>query len=111
MTPEELELITVEIVAYAGDARSKYVEALNYANEGNFGEAEKLIEEASELINEAHKVQTNMIQMEAAGNKVDVSFLMVHAQDHLMNAITIKELAQEIVWMKEGITDEDGNVH
>ena len=33
MTPEELELITVEIVAYAGDARSKYVEALNYANE------------------------------------------------------------------------------
>ena len=28
MTPEELELITVEIVAYAGDARSKYVEAL-----------------------------------------------------------------------------------
>ena len=50
MTPEELELITVEIVAYAGDARSKYVEALNYANEGNFGEAEKLIEEASELI-------------------------------------------------------------
>ena len=89
MTPEELELITVEIVAYAGDARSKYVEALNYANEGNFGEAEKLIEEASELINEAHKVQTNMIQMEAAGNKVDVSFLMVHAQDHLMTVMLL----------------------
>lgn len=28
MTPEELELITVEIVAYAGDARSKYVEGV-----------------------------------------------------------------------------------
>ena len=96
MTPEELELITVE-VAYAGDARSKYVEALNYANEGNFGEAEKLIEEASELINEAHKVQTNMIQMEAAGNKVDVSFLMVHAQDHLMTVMLLRDIVKNFV--------------
>jgi len=94
MTPEELELITVEIVAYAG---SKYVEALNYANEGNFGEAEKLIEEASELINEAHKVQTNMIQMEAAGNKVDVSFLMVHAQDHLMTVMLLRDIVKNFV--------------
>ena len=94
MTPEELELITVEIVAYA---RSKYVEALNYANEGNFGEAEKLIEEASELINEAHKVQTNMIQMEAAGNKVDVSFLMVHAQDHLMTVMLLRDIVKNFV--------------
>ena len=95
MTPEELELITVEIVAYAGDARSKYVEALNYANEGNFGEAEKLIEEASELINEAHKVQTNMIQMEAAGN--NVSFLMVHAQDHLMTVMLLRDIVKNFV--------------
>ena len=95
MTPEELELITVEIVAYAGDARSKYVEALNYANEGNFGEAEKLIEEASELINEAHKV--HMIQMEAAGNKVDVSFLMVHAQDHLMTVMLLRDIVKNFV--------------
>ena len=85
MTPEELELITVEIVA------------LNYANEGNFGEAEKLIEEASELINEAHKVQTNMIQMEAAGNKVDVSFLMVHAQDHLMTVMLLRDIVKNFV--------------
>ena len=97
MTPEELELVTVEIVAYAGDARSKYVEALNYANEGNFEAAERLIEEASELITEAHKVQTSMIQMEAAGNKVEVSFLMVHAQDHLMTSMLARELAEEII--------------
>lgn len=71
--------------------------ALNYANEGNFGEAEKLIEEASELINEAHKVQTNMIQMEAAGNKVGVSFLMVHAQDHLMTVMLLRDIVKNFV--------------
>ena len=60
-------------------------------------EAEKLIEEASELINEAHKVQTNMIQMEAAGNKVDVSFLMVHAQDHLMTVMLLRDIVKNFV--------------
>ena len=94
---EKIDSIAVAKEAYAGDARSKYVEALNYANEGNFGEAEKLIEEASELINEAHKVQTNMIQMEAAGNKVDVSFLMVHAQDHLMTVMLLRDIVKNFV--------------
>ena len=28
MTQEEMELTTVEIIAYAGDARSKYIEAM-----------------------------------------------------------------------------------
>ena len=97
MTPEELELVTVEIEAYAGDARSKYVEALNYANDGNFEEAERLIDEAAELITEAHKVQTSMIQMEAAGNKVEVSFLMVHAQDHLMTVMLLRDIVKNFV--------------
>ena len=73
MTPEELELITVEIVAYAGDARSKYVEALNYANEGNFGEAEKLIEEASELINEQDHLMTVMLLRDIVKNFVNLA--------------------------------------
>ncbi|ENA0413451.1 PTS lactose/cellobiose transporter subunit IIA, partial [Listeria monocytogenes] len=34
---------------------------------------------------------------EARGEKAEVSLLLVHAQDHLMNAITFKDLAKEIV--------------
>ena len=60
MTIEELEFTTLEIVAYAGDARSKYIQALNFANEGKFDEAENLIKEASEFIDEAHKTQTKI---------------------------------------------------
>lgn len=97
MTPQELELITIEIVAYAGDARSKYIKALNCANNGEFEESERLIEEASELITEAHKVQTSMIQMEAAGNKVEVGFLMVHAQDHLMTVMLLRDIVKSFV--------------
>jgi len=54
-------------------------------------------------VNEAHKIQTNLVQGEVRGEKTEVTLLMVHAQDHLMNAITIKDLATEFVDMYETI--------
>lgn len=103
MTSQELEFITLEIVAYAGDARSKYIQALNLANDGKFDEAEKLIGEASEFIDEAHKTQTKMIQMEASGEKVDMSFLMAHAQDHLMTVMLLRDIVNSFINMYKKI--------
>ncbi|MNW57331.1 Lichenan-specific phosphotransferase enzyme IIA component [compost metagenome] len=45
----------------------------------------------------AHKIQTSLLQQEASGNKYEVSVLLIHAQDHLMNAITVIDLAETIV--------------
>lgn len=97
MTNEELELTTIEIVAYAGDARSKYIAALNAADEKDYEKAEKLIEEGNELINQAHGVQTKMIQMEAQGEKIPVGFLTVHAQDHLMTVMLLRDLVKNFI--------------
>ncbi len=97
MTNEELELTTIEIVAYAGDARSKYIEALNAADEKDYEKAEKLIEEGNELITQAHNVQTKMIQMEAQGQKIPVGFLTVHAQDHLMTVMLLRDLVKNFI--------------
>ncbi|MDR4151396.1 hypothetical protein FO584_33655, partial [Bacillus thuringiensis] len=41
--------------------------------------------------------QTERIQSEARGEKTEVSVLLIHAQDHSMNAITVKELAAEFI--------------
>ena len=68
MNREEVQLLGFEIVAYAGDARSKLLEALNAANEGDFEKAEQLTEEANECIANAHKAQTNLLAQEAQGN-------------------------------------------
>ena len=46
MTKEDVTMIGFEIVAYAGDARSKLMIALNKAQNGEFEEAEKLVKEA-----------------------------------------------------------------
>ena len=48
MNREEITMLGFEIVAYAGDARSKLLESLNAARSGDFARAESLIEEANE---------------------------------------------------------------
>ena len=40
MNKEEVQLLGFEIVAYAGDARSKLMEALKAAENGDFAKAE-----------------------------------------------------------------------
>ena len=59
MNKEEVQLLGFEIVAYAGDARSKLVEALKAAENGDFAKAESLVEEAGACIAEAHKSQND----------------------------------------------------
>ncbi|TDQ37690.1 PTS system cellobiose-specific IIA component [Aureibacillus halotolerans] len=111
----ELGLIEkiMTLIANSGDARSKAMEAIKVSKENDFENANSLLEVAStELIN-AHRVQTQLIQEEAAGNKQDITLLMIHAQDHLMNSMTVKELAVELVSLHKRIHTieiEKGNV-
>ena len=48
MNREEITLLGFEIVAYAGDARSKFLEALKAAQDGDYAKAEELIAAGSE---------------------------------------------------------------
>ena len=61
MNREEVQLLGFEIVAYAGDARSKFLEALT-AQEGEYDKAESLIEEGNQCIADAHRAQTSLLQ-------------------------------------------------
>ena len=49
-----------------------------------------------------------VIQNEAGGEKTDMTLLMVHAQDHLMNAMTVKDLAAELVEIYEKVSLQGG---
>lgn len=93
----EYENIVMNIIVNGGNARSHAMTAIQLAKSGKIEEARKEIEEAEKELAKAHEVQTQLIQDEAAGNAKEVTLLMVHAQDHLMNAITVKDLAQEFI--------------
>lgn len=93
----EFEMIIMNLLNYSGEARSFSMEAIQYAKDGELEKAKKSIEEAEQRISLAHKFQTSLIHSEAQGEKLNISLLLVHAQDHLMNAITIKDMANEFV--------------
>jgi len=89
--------VALQIVLNGGDARSKALKAIRSAREGDLETAEKLMMESEEAILKAHQAQTSLIQAEARGEHISLSLLMVHAQDHIMNAMTVKDLANELI--------------
>ncbi|MBO0462588.1 MULTISPECIES: PTS lactose/cellobiose transporter subunit IIA [unclassified Enterococcus] len=96
MNREEVAMIGFEVVAFAGEARSKLMEALNYAEQKNFELADQLVEEANNSLIEAHKSQTQMLAAEASGENIEVGFIMVHAQDHLMTTMLLKDTIKHL---------------
>lgn len=85
------------LIMHSGEARSYSMEAIVAAKEGKIKEANELILKADEELGEAHNMQTSLIQAEAGGEKIEMSLLMVHAQDHFMTTMTLKDLAKEII--------------
>ena len=96
MNKEEVAMVGFEVVAYAGEARSKLMEALSHAEKGEFDAADKLVAEANSSLLEAHKSQTQMLAAEARGENIEVGFIMVHAQDHLMTTILLKDTIKHL---------------
>lgn len=96
---EELETTIMTIIGFAGDARSKAFTALDHAKKGEFEEADRLIEEASANLHEAHEGQTNLLIAEAQGKKMEIGVLLIHSQDHLMTAMLAYDLIKEMIDM------------
>lgn len=105
------EEIPFQLIAKAGDARSYAYEALEVAKSGKFDEAFEILDKCETLLNEAHKVQFEIICQESTGGcDVTLSFLMVHAQDHLMTAILAAELIKEQIETRKYFTEKIENL-
>lgn len=91
VTKEDISMTGFAIVAYAGDAKSALIKALDNAREGKIDEAKKLVEEANQSIVDAHNEQTKLLANEAGGMDMDVTFIMVHGQDTLMTTMMLMD--------------------
>lgn len=90
-------MVAMEIVAYSGDARTKYLSAMDKIADKDFDSAEALIKEGDDLILSAHNQQTDLIAKEAMGEDIEIGFLTVHAQDHLMTAMLLSDIDKRLV--------------
>ena len=95
----DVETIVMELVVNGGNARSSAIEAINAARDRDFATAEAKMAECAETLNAAHEFQTKLLSEEANGNKTECSLLLVHGQDHLMNAMTVRDLAEQMIEM------------
>lgn len=94
---EELYSIAFEIIAEVGDARSKYVSAINEARNGRIEEARALIAEGAEAFSRGHEAHAKLIQGEACGIPTNMNLMLTHAEDQLMSAESFGILAEAFV--------------
>lgn len=93
---EDLEIISCQIIAASGGAKSNYVEAIGLAKQGKFEEAEIMIKEGAEIFLQGHEAHAKLLQLSAEGH-LEIPLLLMHAEDQMMNCETMKIVATEII--------------
>ena len=94
---DEQEQVVINLIVNSGSARSSAIEAIQYAKAGDIKKAEESLQTAKETVNDAHHSQTELIQAEIRGEKSPLNLFTAHAQDHLMTALVVIDLAQEFI--------------
>lgn len=83
MEKKLFEEVSMMIVAYAGEAKSKAIEAIDLAEEGKFEEADAKIEEAYESLKNAGQEHFKALQADING-ELALNLLLMHAEDQFI---------------------------
>ena len=102
---EGLELIAFEIISNVGMAKSLAIEALRDVISGKYEEGKSKLNEASEYLVKGHHAHADLIQKEASGEKIEFSLIVMHAEDQMMAAETIKSLVEEMIEMYKDLKE------
>lgn len=103
----EFEQSILDIIRHSGEARNQAISAIAAAKEDDFEKAKDKLRQVDQLLIKAHQKQTELIQLEASGVQIPSSLLLSHGQDHLMNAMMIKEMAYEFIDLYQRLADND----
>ncbi|EJB9340927.1 PTS lactose/cellobiose transporter subunit IIA [Salmonella enterica] len=95
------ESTVMELLIYAGQARSDAMEAIAASRRKEWDTANSLMLSSEAACREAHKIQTALIGLDEGTGKVTVNLILVHAQDHLMAAMLCQDLARELVDLRK----------
>lgn len=94
---EKISAAAMNVITYSGMAKSCYMEALALAKQGNFSEADKMLEDGAKNFVEAHNGHMDVLQEEISTEEPQISLLMTHAEDQLMSAETLKIVILELI--------------
>ena len=87
----------INLILCAGESKSCAMEAIRAARNSQWQQAEDFLQQSGAAASQCHNIQTRLIGEDEGAGRVPVSLIMVHAQDHIMNAMLCREMAEEIV--------------
>lgn len=102
----DLEEQIMELIINSGNARSLAYEALAFAKQNDFIQADATLQSAREALNGAHLVQTKLIEQDQGEGKTKMTLIMVHAQDHLMTSMLARELISEMIALYKKLAEK-----
>ncbi|SFC90613.1 PTS lactose/cellobiose transporter subunit IIA [Clostridium uliginosum] len=88
-----------ELISHTGEARNNIFNALNEMMENNKEKSDEFLKLANQQMIEAHNMQTKLIQKDIEEDGINVSLLMVHAQDQFMTAMSEEFLVKKMIEM------------
>lgn len=97
MDPEQQLELLMEIIAYAGEAKSMAIEAMSMARTGGMIDARDQVRAAEKAANKAHSLHSDLLACEANSADFRVTMLTVHAADHLAEAGIAIDMVREII--------------
>lgn len=95
---ESIEVISCQLIAASGGAKSSYIEAIEAAKEHDFEKAQALIKEGDEIYLQGHSAHAKLIQM-SANEQLDIPLLLIHAEDQMMNCELMKIFAEQMIYL------------
>jgi len=96
---------SMQLILHSGTGRSMIIEAVEaLCMDGDIAVARQKIADAGKEIGEAHDIQTALISAECDGEDIEKSVILIHAQDHFMTALAVRDMAKLMVHMYETLT-------
>jgi PTS system cellobiose-specific IIA component len=74
------------------------------AKSGDFDQARELMEEGDNHFSQGHHVHAKLIQQEASGETPQMHLLLIHAEDQMMPAETLRIVAEEMIDLYKRVT-------
>lgn len=94
---EQITEIAMNIITYAGMAKSSYLQGLEAYKKDSKEEAENLFIKGDENFIKAHGFHGNLLAKEADTKIPQITLILSHAEDQLMNAEMINIMVKEFV--------------
>jgi len=94
---DNLEVIAMEIIVHAGNAKAEAYEALKYAKKNDYSKVDELLSKAEDENVAAHKIHLQLLGLTEEFKSINEQLLVTHAMDTMMTTMSEINLIRELI--------------